>query len=415
MSSPAFLPIIEGLWVRNYKALKQIALGSSFLQTMVMDVGMDLTPYELTPLTTIIGSSGCGKSTLLEVFAFLRDCIEDGIDSAIERRGGFDAIYHRGGEGPISIGLVYRACAEPRPITYALSIDRRPGSSSAHVETEAIVYRSSHHGASAQPILFFQNGEKTTRHVMPWHGAKSVDLDKIKRIDHKHLALKELAEYEDLPDVPQLKQHLDRFHLACYTPDSALGLTPPLYRPLKSDRLLDEFKRMKEKHGFEFPAILEVIGKRIPGVEKIYFETTESGKTVLFFKMIGEEKPYYAHQVSEGTLRLFCHMLLFEDPMPLPLIGIEEPAAYMDADQMQALSLIARDFVQEMGGSQFFITSNLSTFADFMDPTEVWILYRDSQGDVKPSRALDELAFNGVDLATIGPYWYTDHLYRKSF
>ena len=415
MSSPAFLPIIEGLWVRNYKALKQIALGSSFQQSMVMDVGLDLSPYELTPLTTIIGPSGTGKSTLLEVFAFLRDCLEEGLEPAIEKRGGFDAIYHRGGEGPISIGLVYRACAEPRPITYAVSIDRRQGSSHAFVETEAIVYRSSHHGASTQPILFFQNGEKTTRHIMPWHGAKSIELDKIKRIDHRHLALKELADFEDLPDVPQLKRHLDRFHLACYTPDSALGLTPPLYRPLKNDRLLDEFKRMREKHGFEFPNILEVIAKRIPGVERIYYETTESGRTVLFFKMIGQEQPFYAHQISEGSLRLFCHMLLFEDPQPLPLIGIEEPGAYMDSDQMKAFTLIARDFVREMGGSQFLITSNQTAFVDYMDPTEVWLLYRDAQGDVKPGRALDELAFMGVDLNAVGPYWYTDYLYRKSF
>lgn len=415
MSSPAFIPLIEGFWLRNFRAIRQIAFGSSFQQAMVMDGDTDLSPYDLTPLTTFIGNSGTGKSSILDAFAFVSDCLNEGLDEAVKKRGGFDDVYHRGGEGPITIGIVYRACAEPKPLTYLLNIERRSGSSFGYFETEALIYRSTFSGGASQPIMLFQNGEKQTRHLSPWHGASVTNLESVKRTDAKTLALATLGDFEDLPDVPQLKRHLDRFHLGCYTPDNAQGLSSPLVKLPARGRLATEFKRMEERHHFELPEILKIIAARMPRVEDIFYEKTESGRTVLYFRLPGHSEPFPAHMVSEGTLRLFSHLLLFEDPMPVPLIGIEEPNAHLDDPQMQAFANFAREHVREMGGSQFFITTTQASLVDYMDPTEVWILYEDTDGMTKCCRALDELVFQNIDLNTVGPCWYTNDIFRKSF
>ncbi|MDR1486146.1 MAG: AAA family ATPase [Planctomycetaceae bacterium] len=413
MSFSIFQPVIEGFWVKNYKVLKQISLGSSFQQSLVTDLEQELATYELTPLTTFIGAGGAGKSTVLDVFAFLADCLNFGVDEAFSRRGGFDLVYTNGGVGPISIGIVFRACSEPRPLTYALNITKKTGTSSPYVESEALIYRSNDHGTAAQPIMFFQNGEKYTRHVIPWHNANFSDLETVKRTDQKHLALGLLGGFDDLPDVPQLKRHLEQFHLACYTPDNAAKLIPTKFKFIPAGRLETEFKRMEDKHHFELPGILEVIARRIPFVEKIVFEKSEVGRSILYFKIKGVEKPFYAHQVGEGMLRLFSHLLLFEDPMPTPLVGIEEPSACMDDAQIQAFVAQIRRHVTEMGGTQFFITTHQQALVDFMDPTEVWIFDFNNEGNVQVYRALDELAFQGVDLNSVGPYWYTDYIYRN--
>ncbi|MDR1925075.1 MAG: hypothetical protein LBQ66_11950 [Planctomycetaceae bacterium] len=413
MSFSILQPTIEGFWVKNFKVLKQISLGSSFQQSLVTDLEQELASYELTALTTFVGASGTGKSTILDVFAFLSDCMQFGIDEAFARRGGFDYVYTQGGVGPISIGIVFRACSEPRPLTYALNIARKQGIATPYVESEALIYRSNQHGASTQPIMFFQNGDKYTRHVVPWHNANFQDIETVKRTDQKHLALGVLGGFDDLPDVPQLKRHLEQFHLACFTPDNASKLIPSKFKVVQSGRLETEFKRMEEKHRFELPGILDVVAKRIPFVETITFDKNELGRPILYFKIKGIEKPFFANQMGEGALRLFSHLLLFEDPMPTPMVGIEEPSACMDDAQIQAFVSHIRKHVTEMGGTQFFITSHQQNLIDFMDPTEVWVFDFDNEGNIQVYRALDELAFQGINLNTIGPYWYTDYLYRN--
>ena len=404
----AFMPVIEGFWVRNYRSLKQIAFGSSFMRSVVIEEEDDLSPYDLTPLTVLTGASGLGKSTVLDIFAFLADCLQEGIEPAFAKRGGYEAVCTQGAEGPISIGLVFRACAEPRPLTYALNISKGVGG--IHVESEALIYRGTQHGATSQPLLFFQNGSKSTRHVASWHGVTSLGLEKIRRTDAKHLGLAEIGLIEDIPDVPQLKMHLEGFHYSCFRPNNAVGLSPIPQKNPRDLRLATEFKRMLEKHRFEFQGILDVIAGRIPRMEKIYYEETESGRTILYFKDRRFPAPFAAHQVSEGLLRLFTHLLLLEDSIPSSLLAIEEPDTYLDATQIKDFARTVRNHVSEVGGTQFFLTTHNPLLVDQMDPTDVWILQEDRDGSPKVTRAYDELIFSGVDLNTIGPGWYSQYL-----
>jgi predicted ATPase len=403
-------PLIEGFWIRNYKAFRQIAIGSCFQQSIMMDFSGEIVPYKLSPFTLVAGDSGTGKSTMLDVFAFLADCINHGINEALNRRGGFGAVYHFGGKGPISLGVVYRPCAEPRSLAYMLNIDRdkknRP-----FVETEAIVYRDHQPGSQPRPILLFQNGEKRTRLLQPWVGASESVLTQVKQTDSLHLGLTALSQFEDLPDVPQFKLYLDKFFVSHYIASNATGLSPSQFKIAPKGNLALDLKRIKDKHPAEFAAIWDVIAKRLPGIEKVDFEQTESGRLVLSFKVAGHDTPVYPAQLGEGTLRLLSHLTLFEDPVPTPLVGIEEPAAFMGYSQIVALVELVQHHVRELGGTQFLATTNSNTLIDQMDPTEVWFLMRNNHGEIHASRGLDELQFLGTDLSTVGPYWYSQYLY----
>ena len=407
------MPVIEGFWIRNFRFLKHIAIGSSFQQSVVLDGENDLGPYELTALTTFIGSSGMGKSTVLDVFAFLADCLKEGVESAFAKRGGFEAVCTQGTEGPISIGLVFRACSEPRPLTYALNLAKV--GKGIHVESEVLVYRSTQHGAVTQPILFFQNGQKSTRHVAPWHGANMQALEKIRQTDSRHLGLSEIGLIEEVMDAPQLKRHLEGFHYACYRPDNAVGLSAFTYKSSHDIRLATEFKWMESKHHFELQGILDTIAGRIPKIEKVYFEKTEAGRTILYFKDKRFAKPFAAHQVSEGTLRLFSHLLLLEDSIPVTLLAVEEPDCYLDTEQIKIIANAVRKHATEVGGSQFFVTTHNPLLVDRMDPGEVWIFQEEADGHPRVTRAYDEIVYQGVDLNTIGPGWYSEILHEKIF
>ena len=413
MSVSPNYPLIEGFWIRNYKAFRQIAVGSSFQQSVVMDFEGDVVPYELTPLTVFVGDTATGKSTILDAFAFLADCINHGIGPALAHRGGFESVYYFGGTGPLSIGVVYRPCGESQSLTYILNIDRDMRTHHPFIETEAIVYRDHQPGSPPRPVLLFQNGEKRVRLVQPWVGASGTALAQVKQTDHMHLGLAALSQFEDLPDIPNLKLYLDRFFVSCYYSSNAANLSPTRFKCMPGSNLAHDLKRIKDKHPFDFESILDMIAGRMPGIEKIIYETTEAGRSLLTFKLNGLEAAVYPTQLGEGSLRLLSHLTLFEDPVPTPLLGIEEPAAFMGASQIKAFTKLLQYHIRELGGTQFFVTTNNNILIDQIDPMEVWFLSRDKNGSICISRGLDELQFLGVDLNTVGPYWYSDYLYRE--
>jgi predicted ATPase len=404
-------PLIEGFWIRNYKALRQIAIGSSFQQSVVMDFSGDVVPYELTPFTLFAGDSETGKSTILDAFAFLADCLNLDVNEALRRRGGFEAVRYFGEEGPISIGIVYRPCAEQRSLTYMLNIGIDKKSNHPFVETEAIVYRDHQPNSQPQPVLLFKNGSNRVRHVQPWVGVSGSSLAQIKETNNLHLGLAALAEFEDLPDIPLFKLYLDKFFVSHYIASNAAKLSPPQFKMASEGNLAHDLKRFKEKHPTEFDAVWDIMTKKLPGVEKAHFELSDTGRLVLSFNMTGHNTPVYPAQLGEGTLRLLSHLTLLEDPIPTPLLGIEEPAAFMGYSQIVVFVELLQRHIRELGGTQFFATTNSSTLIDQMDPTEVWFLVRDNNGMIQASRGLDELQFLNVDIDTIGPFWYSQYLY----
>ena len=410
--APAY-PLIEGFWIRNYKAFRQIAIGSSFQQSVITDFSGDTAPpYELTPHTLFAGDGSTGKSTILDVFVFLADCLNHGIHEALNRRGGFESVYHFGGQGPISLGIAYRPCAEQRSLTYILNIDSDK-KNHPFIETEAIIYRDHQPGTPPHPVLLFQNGERHTRVIQPWIGASGSALAQIKHTDSLHLGLAALVQFEDLPDIPQFKRYLDKFFVSQYISSNAASLSPTKFKIAPGGNLANDLKRIKDKHSAEIAGILDVIAKRLPEIEKINFEVTESGRTLLSFKVSGHDTPVYPAQLGESTLRLLSLLTLFEDPIPTPLLGIEEPAAFLGHSQIVMFVQLLQHHIRELGGTQFFATTSSNMLIDQMDPTEVWFLMRDEKGTIQASRGIDELQFLDIDLNTVGPYWYSGYLYGE--
>jgi predicted ATPase len=68
----------------------------------------------LDDLTVLVGRNGSGKSTLLDALEFVRDALSDSMENALDRRGGIQALQHRGSRsGDISIAVKLRFPSEP--------------------------------------------------------------------------------------------------------------------------------------------------------------------------------------------------------------------------------------------------------------------------------------------------------------
>jgi predicted ATPase len=170
---------------------------------------------------------------------------------------------------------------------------------------------------------------------------------------------------------------------------------------------------MERDHRDKFKTILNRIAQKIPGIERIDTQKTDDGRLLLRFNERGFQDPFFAQQMSDGTLKVFAYMLLLEDPEPPPFIGIEEPENGL---YHKLLEILAKEFRDRATGRrnapQIFITTHQPYFVDAMKPAETWILEKGKDGFAKIHRASDDPIVNSMvnEGLPLGSLWYSDYL-----
>lgn len=139
---------IQGIRIKNYKALKDITLGKLW----------NNSEQPLTQLTAVIGKNGVGKSSIFDAFGFISDCLKYGVEEACDIRGGFQKIFSKGllNEDLMEFELYYRETEDDNPITYEFSIKldnhQRP-----FVYKERLRQRRKGQHKYGQPFSFFNS------------------------------------------------------------------------------------------------------------------------------------------------------------------------------------------------------------------------------------------------------------------
>ncbi|MBM3216730.1 ATPase, partial [Candidatus Poribacteria bacterium] len=202
--------------------------------------------------------------------------------------------------------------------------------------------------------------------------------------------------------------------LSYFVPDAARGL--PLSGPQKrlnahGDNLANVVQYMEREHKDRFARILDQIAAKIPGVRKIETERTPDGRVLLKFNDQGYQDPFYAQQMSDGTLKMFAYLLLLEDPTPPPFLCMEEPENGLYHKLFESLAAEFREYAMTRR-SQVFVTTHQPYFVDALSPKEVWILDKDESGFSTIHRASDDAQIKSFveEGLPLGGLWYSDYL-----
>ena len=418
---------ILGFRVQNFRSLKDITFGKLWNQQSVA---------ELTPLTAVIGKNGVGKSTLFDAFGFLSDCLRLGVEEACDahNRGGFERVRSQGSIEPIAFEIYYREETQSRPITYEVSFDV-DGTGRPFVKTERL--RQRRKGANwGRPFSFlYLNDGKGAVWSGESEGIKiddedSFDLTSVLTIDSEESSETEIVEMDDIrrmgiatlgslrqhPRISAFRRFIEGWHLSYFTPDAARSLPmagPQRHLNVHGDNLGNVVQFMEREHPTKFSAILARIAEKIPGISKIDTQRTEDGRLLLRFNDSSFDDPFFAHQMSDGTLKVFAYLLLLEDPEPPPFLCIEEPENGLYHKLLEALAAEFRSHANTKGkGSQIFLTTHQPYLVDALSPDEVWVMEKGDDGFSQIRRASDnELVKNLVDEELpLGGLWYSDYL-----
>ena len=423
---------IQGFRIKNFKALKDVTLGKLW-NTQNIEA--------LTPLTAVIGKNGAGKSSLFDSFGFIADCLKNGVEDACEHRGGFNKILSKGqavDSESIEFEIYYKEGRYDRPITYEFSVgldkfkrpcvlkerlrqrrqgqDRgRPFSFLILDKGEGVVWKGKTGGKQIKEDDFhintliseIESGVKTE---------ETNETEIIRLEDNRRLAITTLGALKQHPRIAAFRKFIESWYLSYFSPDSARSL--PMagmqkHLDVHGDNLANVVQFMQREQPKKFNGILERIANKIPGLQKIDTETTQDGRLLLRFYGMGFKDPFYAQQMSDGTLKIFTYMLLMEDPEPHSFICIEEPENGLYHKLLEILAAEFREHADgKKGSSQIFITTHQPYFVNALQPKEVWVLEKQEDGFSKITRASsNELICNMVaEGIQLGNLWYSDYL-----
>lgn len=424
---------IEGIRIKNFCALKDITLGRLWSQQQ---------SDPLTPMTAVIGKNGVGKSSIFDAFGFLSDALKFGVEEACDARGrgGFDRIRSQGEDGPIEFEVYYKEDGNARPITYELSINideqsrpfvqrerlrqRRKGQKYGWPfsflilnKGRGVAWKGEQEGRMINETKESFDIDGLMESIIRGHAKEeSREVEVVELEDKRKLGIATLGSLKQHPRISAFRQFIEGWYLSYFTPDAARSLPlagPQKHLNIRGDNLGNVVQFMEREHQKRFQSILSRIARKIPGIQKIDTEKSQDNRLLLRFNDKGFNKPFYAQQMSDGTLKVFAYLLLLEDPTPPPFLCIEEPENGL---YHKLLETLAREFREhatgKKGGSQVFITTHQPYFVDALDPDEVWILEKCDDGFSKIHRASDipivrNMVSEGLQL---GGLWYSDYL-----
>ncbi|HMW24010.1 MAG TPA: AAA family ATPase [Burkholderiaceae bacterium] len=356
----------------------------------------DMQMKDIPRFCVLVGANGSGKSTLFSVFAFLRDAMAGNVTSALARLGGsrgFDEVRSRGSKGAIEIELKIRTeliDGRSRRITYELHVDQRDGR--PVVAKEVLRYNRGNRGGRPWKFLDFAygTGEAVTNELEAVTDERQLTRETQTLKSPDILAIKGLAQFEKFPAVVALGNlienwHLSDFHISRARPEVEAGFADHLSREGENLSLVVEY--LHRQHPALFRQILDRLKHRVPGITGVEAKTTEEGRVLLKFSDGAFEDPFLARFVSDGTIKMLAYLVLLYDPVPHPLLCVEEPENQLYPSLLWDLAEEFRAYAER--GGQVFVSTHSPDFLNAVGLAEVFWLAKES-GCSRIHRATDD-------------------------
>ncbi len=349
-------PTITKVWAKNFRSIEYAEL-------------------ELDPLTVLAGPNASGKSNLLDVLGFLADASRDGLEMALNKRGGIDSIGRRSpGRRVLAPEIGFHAEVGGVKFEYNVSLMTR-GKTRHRIKRE---YAKLHidtgrspteveiiGGRLSKPNLDrisreFSTPTKDASAIKRLIAEEEVDREDINLISENALLFllplafmggpgKESA-FKNPYFFLQFVLGIARTHLS----HSAMYHIFPnaLRHPQKvaesyplatgGENLASTLRDMAQKKSSFLPELKEALSVAVPGIRDIRVKKAGSYYVVELEheRNDGVRKGLWFDlaQESDGTIRLLAMLTaLFQDPAP-SLMGLEEPELAIHPGAMAVLA-----------------------------------------------------------------------------
>ena len=342
--------VIQEIRVRNFKALKNVALKN------------------LPALAVFVGQNGVGKTTLFRVFSFLKNCLSQNVRVALQNEGGFNGfkeVITRGVDlsESIVIELKFRLTIadKERLVTYRLEIgleNKRPV-----VRREILRYKRAAYGA---PFHFIDFSQGTGAAVSNEEDFSKPDTDLTREdqaVNPDVLAISSLGQLARFKAAKAFRELIENWHISDFHMNDARGKKSPepgFHLSSSGDNLPSVALHLKEEYPDIFEAVLKKVRERVPGISDIEAKTGEDGSLLIRYADNAFQDPFLDFNVSDGTIKMFAYLLLLHDPKPHKILCVEEPENQLYPRLMTILAEEFQEYARK--GGQVFVSTHSPQF-----------------------------------------------------
>lgn len=320
----------------------------------------------LTGLNVLIGANGVGKTSILEVLRLLAASANGRLQETVSAASGVGSLITHG-QDSLTLSLEMPVSNEA-PILYDLEIEKSGQAYS--VGTESL--RQFRRGPEQNPMKYIDSHSQDIRYYDPEHS-------RLLRPTWPH------QPYEtSLAQVPKMFQVPERFrqvlgsstlyHVLNVAPRAPVRSPQPM-RPAgmpgaDGEDLVPCLYSLRETDRDRFDAIMDTLAAAFSNFERIDLPPAAAGLLSLAWKDRNYRQPFFAHQLSEGTLRFLWLVTLLQSPELPTVTMIDEPEVSLHPEMLRILADLMRETAER---TQLIIATHSDRFVRFLKPEELVI------------------------------------------
>jgi len=348
---------------------------------------------QLNNLNILIGQNGAGKSNFISLFKFLERLSEQELSQYIFQAGGINNFLHKGYE-------------ESQEIRFKLTLKSNKKNVTNTYETRIAT-----------------NGE---RYRIDWEKFEAWDKDKhpkplLEKTDNKTLEsrLKHLANTNQMFFINNMAKYtysylkkLKLFHFHDTSDNAAIKLPQPIedvYFFKNEGQNLAPYLSFIQ--GFDYDVylkIVETIRLVFPSFHDFVLEESPlaKGKIVLRWKEKSSENIYSVKQMSDGTLRFICLVVLLSDTIPN---GNQPATIILDEPELGlhpfAIHILAELIQKAALNRQIIIATQSVNLINHFTPKDLLIVERNEKDQTTFKQIEDDNFESWLEDYSLGQLW----------
>jgi predicted ATPase len=328
----------------------------------------------IRPLMVLIGANGVGKSSLLDSLSLLSASAAGELNSTLSRLGGLTSIATRSIDVNEVTLLVEMAVPEHSPLEYEISLATKGTGYSIAKEV------LSQHRGQPTPFKHIDSRDSQIRYyeadgrgglVRPaWeHDPLESSLSQVPKM------------FREPEELRRILGSASLYHVLDVGPRAPVKL-PQQMKPASlpgadGSELVSYLYYLREDEPERFEAIVDSLKAAFREFEALSFPPVAAGTLSMTWKDKGLPKPFYIHELSEGTLRFLWLVALLQSPGLSTITMIDEPEVSLHPELLSLLADLMREASQR---TQLVVATHSDRLIRFLRPEEVVVMDASEDG-----------------------------------